>query len=128
METTKFRDGEFTEFKAKMFFTDFSFNLTEDLTDENGLNLLSKGEKFVLEYLLNNGISYKMDIEKESENDKIKRSVHSAFSSLVEKHYIIRVNPGEHKSQFGIIDAKKDEIITLLESKNSGHSGQSLDI
>lgn len=128
METTKFRDGEFTEFKAKMFFTDFSFNLTEDLADGNGLNLLSKGEKFVLEYLLNNGISYKIDIEKESENEKIKRSVHSAFSSLVEKHYIIRVNPGEHKSQYGIIDAKRDEIIILLESKNSGHSGQSLDI
>ena len=120
-ETTKFRDGEFTDFKAKMFFTDFSFSLVND----DGLDILSdtftKGEKFVLQFLIDNGISQKIDIEQEAENQKIKRTVHSAFTTLVQNRYIIRTNPGDHKACYAIIDSKKDEVVEILQKESKGN-------
>jgi len=120
-ETTKFRDGEFTDFKAKMFFTDFSFNLVED----DGLDILSdtftKGEKFVLQFLIDNGISQKMDIEKEAEEKNIQRAVKSAFTTLVQNRYIIRTNPGEHRACYAIIDSRKNEVVEILQKESKGN-------
>jgi len=120
-ETTKFRDGEDIDFKAKMFFTDFSFNLVED----DGLDILSdtftRGEKFVLQFLIDNGISQKMDIEKEAGEKNIQRAVKSAFTTLVQNRYIIRTNPGEHKACYAIIDSKKDEVVEILQNGKSGN-------
>jgi KaiC/GvpD/RAD55 family RecA-like ATPase len=119
IKTNKIRDAEPTEIKAKMLFSDYTFTMEPDETRAAGDKLsLTKGEKIILEYLMEKGVSLKMDIESEGKRLCCARSVHDGIYSLQKKGYIGRANADAigAKAEYGIIDKKKIEVELLLET------------
>ena len=116
-ETVKVRDGEPCEFSAKMFFSDIDFRM-ELTTKENNIpqDAITKGEKFVLQYLQDNGMSYKMDMENTAREQGFKYSIKDICPKLVNRGYLYRVNAeNERQAMYAITDKKKIQIEALLE-------------
>jgi hypothetical protein len=117
LRTAKIRDAEPLDFKAKMIFSDYTFSM-ETVDDKDGnVMSLTKGEKFVLEYLMDKGISLKLDIESAGKDSGVGRSAHDAIYSLQKKGYIGRANADAvgSKASYGIVEKKKYEVELLLE-------------
>jgi hypothetical protein len=116
-ETVKVRDGEPCEFSAKMFFSDIDFRM-EPTTKENNIpaDAITKGEKFVLQYLQDNGMSYKIDMENTAKNQGLKYSIKDICPKLANRGYIYGViEAGTRKAMYAITDNKKIQIEALLE-------------
>jgi hypothetical protein len=118
IKSIKIRDGEPVQFTAKMMFSDFSFNITED-DEEPPKKSISKTEKIILNYLLENGISTKTNIECAGIEEKLSpETIKKGIYKLVKKGYVIRTDGGDkrEKASFGIIEKKKIEVKILVEN------------
>ncbi len=124
-KTKKIRDGEPASFSAKMFFSDIDFRMELTTKEKKEKSIgLSKGEKFILNFLIENGQSFKIDIEKKSENIIKSGTFKADFLSLVNiKGYIYRVNEGGNgvKAEYNIVENKRPEIDLLMEIGNMEH-------
>jgi hypothetical protein len=118
IKTVKVRDAEPVDFKAKMLFGDTTFRMETDDGPAGDKMSLTKGERFVLEYLSEHGISLKIDIEAEGKRLGFPRSAHDAIYSLQKKGYIGRANAesaSKTRAEYGIVEAKKYEVDLLID-------------
>lgn len=118
IESKKERDIKYIKFSFVINYSDYDVKIETTETDkEINQPFLSKSEKFILKYLLDEGCSSKTDIEK-SAIDKIKTgTLHAGFLSLMNnKKYIYRVNNGGKgsKAEYNIIEEKRIQIEILL--------------
>jgi hypothetical protein len=118
LKSIKIRDGEPITIHAKMMFSDFSFNITKD-EEVISKSAITKTEKLVLQYLIDNGNSLKTDIENYGHENKFsKKTITNSIYNLVKKVYIGRSDIGGsgEKAEYGIIEKKKILIEALLEN------------
>lgn len=117
----KNRDGELKSMVVKLYFSDVDFRIEK--FEGKSENKINETEKFILEFLLKNGDSFKSAIESAGKIENIK-NVKKTIYNLIERGLIIRKNPiggKDNKAVISIVAEKIDDINALITGEICGN-------
>lgn len=117
----KNRDGETANHAVKLYFSDVDFRIEK--FEGRAPGTLTDTEKFILNFIVENGPSGKLVIEAQAKINNVKNSKNTIYN-LIEKGYIERTNPGgsdKIQAVYAIPTARMDEVKALLERETAGN-------